>query len=450
MKLRYTLPFIFSALLFSCNDSEILENNSGVSSENVQLSNMLEFPADDGAMELTGTDSEKAYKVLVAFDSNIKNAIYSQQDFLKPTEAQLAEIKDTADVIVKGCKTESEKYEKLFKWVYNNVAYNNSGEWVMNNAWDTFTKRLAVCQGYSELLNAMLYTQGITNIIANGKFNTGAAIAGHAWNYVKVDGTWYLSDPTNNISHQASQADNNYFPTDLSCYLWEDDNFIYNYNRGSINIYAIKNAAEQVVVPFSVNGYKVTKFKPIVLWINTGEVDGYGSPIYKSTTFENVVDLYIGKNITSIGSFEDNESIEITSVFPNLKNIYVDPENTEFTSSTGVLYTKEDNFYTIRVIAPKVERIELLPMEMIDKDCMIESLSELQVLVLNGFTTYIGTMSIFNCPKLYEIHIPEDCWVEDMAVYKNGDESNDWMPIDCNNTVNFVRFIPTSVDQIKY
>lgn len=450
MKLRYTLPFIFSALLFSCNDSEILDANSANNAASIQLSNQLEFPADDGALELTGTEGEKVNTLLKVFGANIPNAVYSQSDFNKPTEEQLAVIKEEADKIVKDCNTTYEKYEALYKWVHENVEYNHSNTWVSNSAWDTFTKRLAICQGYAELLNAMLYTQDIVNVLANGKYKSGEQVYGHAWNYVKVDDTWYLSDATNLISHKASEPGYNFIPTDLSCTLCEDDHFIYNYNRGEINVQAIKDASEQLVVPFSVSGYKVTKFKPTVLWINTGEVDPYGSPIFKSTKFDTVTDLYIGKNIKSIASFEDGENTELTEIFPNLKNIYVDPENTSLTSKTGVIYTIENGKYIVRAIAPKVERIELMPMEIVDKECNLSFLDELQVLVLDASTYLLASTSIIGCPKLYEVHVPAGCWIEDMAIYKNGDESNDWANIDCNNTVNFIEFTPTSVEQIKY
>lgn len=449
MKLRYTLPLLFSALLFSCNDSEILSVAANQQA-NSQLANQLAFPADDGAIELTGSNSEKVETLLAAFSANIKNEIYSQNDYFKPSASELAEIKATTDQLVAGCKTNKEKHDLLVKWIYDNVEYAENEYSVRNNAYDTFTKRKAVCQGYSELLNAMLYTQDIVNILANGFLYSGGVTAGHAWNYTNIDGTWYLSDATNNIIVKLSDNDARFDPTHLSCNLHEDANYIYNFDKGHLNICAIKNASEQMVVPFSVNGYKITKFMPAILYINTGEVDGYGSPIYKSTTYDVTTELYIGKNITDIGSMEHNDNVAIVEVFPNLKDIYVDPDNATLVSNTGVLYSKVDGENIVRTIAPKVERIELLPMEVVNKECGLSWLEELQVLVLPWNTYLLDVQSIDNCPKLHEIQIPVGCWVEDCAVYRNGDESNDWQPVNLNNTISFVEYIPTSVENIKY
>lgn len=449
MKLRYTLPLLFSALLFSCNDSEILSVDANQQS-NSQLANQLAFPADDGAIELTGSNSEKVETVLTAFSANIKNEIYSQYDYSKPSPSELAEIKAKADELVANCTTTKEKHDAIFNWIHDNVQYAENDYSIRNNAYDTFSKKKAVCQGYSELLNAMLYTQDIVNVIANGFMNTGNGTAGHAWNYTNIDGVWYLSDATNDIVVKLSDNDTRFDPTHLSCNLHEDNNFIYKFDRGHINIGVIKNASEQLVVPYSVNGYKITKFMPVIAYINTGETDSYGSPIFNSTTYDATTELYIGKNITDIGSLEHNDNVAIAEVFPNLKNIYVDPENTTLASHTGVLYSKIDGKNVIRVIAPKVEHIELLPMEIVDKECGLNFLEELQVLVLPWNAILLDAMSISYCPKLHEIQHTAGCWIEDCAVYSNGDESNNWQTVNLNETISFVEYIPTSVEDVKY
>ena len=55
----------------------------------------------------------------------------------------------------------------------------------------------AVCDGYSKAFDLLCYLSGIDCIRVSGtSTNSSGSSGGHAWNKVKVDGTWYNVDVT--------------------------------------------------------------------------------------------------------------------------------------------------------------------------------------------------------------------------------------------------------------
>ncbi len=449
MKLRYTfLSILASITLLSCNDRELFISQNE-NDTNIKFEQNILYPTDDGSIELSGTNCERIVTLLNKFDSSIENKLAGDTWSL-PNAAQLQEIKTFTDELVKGLTTETEKYDKIFEWVTTNIKYWNgsqdnpegAGEYYYpsNFAYSTFIDRVAVCQGYAALLQAMCYTQQIQCLIANGYMIVNNQNLGHAWNYLKADGKWLVSDPTNGGKYNASDIAS-YSHLDammLSSNLYEDANFAYNYNNGYLNIVKIKSLESTVVIPYSVNGVKVTMLS------TKTEMD---PNTYMDITNANVTELYIGKNITSLGDYPD----EIARYCPNIKDIHVDPENAIFESQTGVIYSKNNDKYKIEFIAPKVTRIELKALDTIDKECKLEYLSELEVIVFDASAEYIYPWAIGNCPKLNEVHAPTDCEFDELSIYRNGDESNKYESIDLIQTgdVRIVYFEPTGIPQIK-
>ena len=423
MKLRYAIYSLAAAALFmtACtneNDAFDLETeNSAMQQQKVT------FPEDDGSKLLSG-------KTYIMVRTILQNA--TSYDFAKTlakieiTEAEYNEIAAFTTELVSSCKNNKEKYNAAFKWITTNVKYAQG--WVNNDPYPVFKNKEAICQGYADLLTVMMHSQGIPCFTINGElYNPGSEwyIGGHAWNYVYTgaDGTtnvkeWYVSDPTNNGSFTvaATSSYGHLRPTVITIPVYEDENFQYNFEESQLNVYSIKSKDAQVVIPFSVNNLKITSLNP------------------QRATPEEVKEIYIGKNITSLGNNFVGLSVHATKV----EEFYIDPENSVLESFSNVIYKKNGNNYEMYLISPQATSIELKPIESFDKESKLKDLKNLESVVFVPGTKSIGAWTVENCPKLHTAYIPEDTKVDDGAF--NGVASN----------FKIVRGNYTNIPQIKY
>lgn len=423
MKLRYAIYSLAVAALFmtACtneNDAFDLETeNSAMQQQKVT------FPEDDGSKLLSG-------KTYVMVRTILQNA--PSYDFAKTlaniqiTEEQYNEIATFTTELVSNCKNNKEKYNTAFKWITTNVKYAQG--WVDNNPYPVFKNKEAICQGYADLLTVMMHSQGIPCFTINGElYNPGSEwyIGGHAWNYVYTgaEGTtnvkeWYVSDPTNNGSFGIGTTSSygHLRPTIITIPVYEDENFQYNFEDSQLNIFSIKSKEAQVVIPFSVNNLKITSLN------------------IQRATPEEVKEIYIGKNITSLGNNFVGLSVHATKV----EEFYIDPENSVLESFSNVIYRKSGNNYEICMIAPQATSIELKPIEYFDKESKLKNLENLESVVFVPGTKSIGAWTVEYCPKLHTAYIPEDTKVEDGAF--SGVASN----------FKIVRGNYTNIPQIKY
>lgn len=424
MKLRYAIYSLAAAALFmtACtneNDAFDFETeNSAMQQQKVT------FPEDDGSKLLTG-------KTYLMVRTILQNA--TSYDFAKTlakiqiTEEQYNEIAAFTTELVSDCKNNKEKYNAAFKWITSNVKYAQG--WVDNAPYQVFKTKEAICQGYADLLTVMMHSQGIPCFTINGEaYQPGYEnwyLGGHAWNYVYTgaDGTvnikeWYVSDPTNNGSFgiAATSSYGHLRPTVINIPVYEDENFQYNFEESQLNIYSIKSKDAQVVIPFSVNNLKITSLN------------------LQSPTPEEVKEIYIGKNITSLGNNFVGLSVNATKV----EEFYIDPENSVLESFSSVIYKKNGNSYEIYLIVPLAKSIELKPIESFDKESKIKDLNNLESIVFVPGTKNIGAWTVENCPKLHTAYIPEETKVDNGAF--KGVASN----------FKIVRGNYTNIPQIKY
>ena len=109
-------------------------------------------------------------------------------------------IKQMAITLTKPWKTEAEKVRAIFKWMDYNIKYDyqglETGKWTTEPV-EVLTKKVAVCQGYSELFSALCDAIGIRNKLIVGVAKKSANdFPGHAWNAVCINKKWYLIDVT--------------------------------------------------------------------------------------------------------------------------------------------------------------------------------------------------------------------------------------------------------------
>lgn len=122
-----------------------------------------------------------------------KSTIAVEAKFRETEEQSAAvdrKVDETLAEILKPGMNEHEKVKVIHDWIVTHVEYDQSLSYY--TAYEAVTRGMAVCQGYSLLGYRMLEKAGLDVLIAEGSVNTGE----HAWNMVKLDGSWYHLDMT--------------------------------------------------------------------------------------------------------------------------------------------------------------------------------------------------------------------------------------------------------------
>ncbi len=147
-------------------------------------------------------------------------------DFNGSTTSRAYKIYDNAkkvlNSIIKEGMTEYEKVLSIYDWILNNTLYDHNALSDMNNSMNyacyylegVFLDKegLAVCDGFSKAFSLLCNMEGIDAVRITGDANSGAGWGGHAWNKVKVNGKWYMVDPTwaEPVSYNSSTG--SYYP----------------------------------------------------------------------------------------------------------------------------------------------------------------------------------------------------------------------------------------------
>ncbi|MHB9294581.1 putative Cell division coordinator CpoB [Pillotina sp. SPG140] len=185
----------------------------------------------------TASGSAAAYRTDTP-DPLIKNAAASvgTPRSMNPEEF----IRRLALFINQNSANDFDKVKKAHDWVALNIRYDAagflSGNTPSQSLGNVLTSGLAVCQGYSDVLKALLDALNIESVTISGYGRGyGATIftiddprnSNHAWNKVKINGTWYLIDSTWDAGH----LDGRQYVADYSTgYLFlEPDKFVYTH-----------------------------------------------------------------------------------------------------------------------------------------------------------------------------------------------------------------------------
>lgn len=105
------------------------------------------------------------------------------------------EIEAAAAEILQGIGEDAGEYEKV-KYVYDTVIQRT--DYDINapdnqNVYSVLVNRRSVCQGYAKAVQYLLNRMGVECTLVLGTVETGE---GHAWNLVKIDGSFYFLDAT--------------------------------------------------------------------------------------------------------------------------------------------------------------------------------------------------------------------------------------------------------------
>lgn len=176
-----------------------------------------------------GAQTLPAVARLAELDAHSLNAPVSVQSSIKALATYLAS----------PARNDFEKGRTIFRWITQNVAYDAKGFFAKRygdqSPEGVLRTRLAVCQGYSELYEALGRAAGLEVLVIDGwakgygydvKELNGDT--NHAWNAIKVDGGWYLLDSTWGAGYLDETGS---FVREFQPYYWltPPSQFIYNH-----------------------------------------------------------------------------------------------------------------------------------------------------------------------------------------------------------------------------
>lgn len=145
-----------------------------------------------------------------SYSDNFYNPGNSNTSFLPDTNYVYAEIDSLVILLTGGLRKDIDKVRSVFIWIANNITYDlerfneRKREPAITTQKDqtqaaqiVFETRLALCEGYSNLLKYMCNTAGVQAEIVEGIGRPQEKTFDmHGWNAVKIDNEWYLLDVT--------------------------------------------------------------------------------------------------------------------------------------------------------------------------------------------------------------------------------------------------------------
>jgi transglutaminase/protease-like cytokinesis protein 3 len=123
-------------------------------------------------------------------------------------KSEASSVDRLAAALAKGARNDREKARAIYRWITKNILYDthaffsgNLGDMSANNVLKTMK---GVCDGYAQLFAALAQSMGLgaERVVGNSKgygYVVGSRIEGpanHAWNAVKIYGSWQLVDCT--------------------------------------------------------------------------------------------------------------------------------------------------------------------------------------------------------------------------------------------------------------
>lgn len=130
-------------------------------------------------------------------------------------EEKRAAIETAVEEILSGIDGNADQYARV-KYVYETIIRNTDYRLDApdnQNIYSVFVNHLSVCQGYAKATQYLLNRLGIECTLVLGTVDTGDRREGHAWNLVKVDGSYYYVDTTwGDASYRTEDGGENSFP----------------------------------------------------------------------------------------------------------------------------------------------------------------------------------------------------------------------------------------------
>lgn len=172
----------------------------------------IEKPVDEDSgsnqtdQALSTQSGEVSYKKYEMIDISSLKKVDEYARSVPSSQAQ--NVETLTHYLLKPAKSELEKFRAIWIWITDNIAYDVdgyfSGSITSYDAQTAFSKRVGVCSGYASLFKQMADIAGLECQVITGYakgYNYSYEITtlpadNHAWISLKINGKWYLADPT--------------------------------------------------------------------------------------------------------------------------------------------------------------------------------------------------------------------------------------------------------------
>ncbi len=240
----------------------------------------------------------------------------SDYEKLGMTKEQFAEIEaETLKTIESsGAVTDYDKLKAICHWVCDNIKYDYDLVSGSQDAYNVFSKRLGICQGYSNVTKAMCAAVGIPCVMVNGDSSAG----GHAWSMAYADNRWIFIDNTWTMDwfdKDVEKFSNDHKPYYCDDIKVQEGDFIFTYFNGVAPCQYVGQSGDWVIPSSAVN-------MPVT-----------GVSFYLFNAYSTVETLYIPETVKNL----ETAGLNYCS---KLKKIEVAENNTSFASVDGVLFDK--------------------------------------------------------------------------------------------------------------
>ncbi len=178
--------------------------------------------------------------LLIAYDRICRwnrRSICDRHALAAPKSAEQS-VQSLAVYLIEPARNDREKARAIFRWICENIDYDLesyfTGRIGSTNSTDVLRSRSSVCSGYSDLFSSLAREAGLeaVKIAGYGKgysYRPGENFTGpynHAWNAVKINGSWYLLDATWGAGYLGSGGyvrwfDDHYFMTAPSQFIFD-------------------------------------------------------------------------------------------------------------------------------------------------------------------------------------------------------------------------------------
>jgi len=142
-----------------------------------------------------------------SYDQNYNYDKIDSHALAAPASAEQS-AESLAAYLIKPAGNDREKARAVFRWICENIDYDLesyfAGSISSSSSADVLKSRSSVCSGYSDLFSALAGEAGLEAVEIRGygkgySYRPGQEFSGpanHAWNAVKINGSWHLMDPT--------------------------------------------------------------------------------------------------------------------------------------------------------------------------------------------------------------------------------------------------------------
>lgn len=240
----------------------------------------------------------------------------SDYEKLGMTKEQFAEIEAETLKTIESSRavTDYDKLKAICQWVCDNIKYDYDLVSGSQDAYNVFSKRLGICQGYSNVTKAMCAAVGIPCVMVNGDSSAG----GHAWSMAYADNRWIFIDNTWTMDwfdKDVEKFSNDHKPYYCDDIKVQEGDFIFTYFNGVAPCQYVGQSGDWVIPSSAVN-------MPVT-----------GVSFYLFNAYSTVETLYIPETVKNL----ETAGLNYCS---KLKKIEVAENNTSFASVDGVLFDK--------------------------------------------------------------------------------------------------------------